>query len=253
MGKLIKYEIRKQLMSKIVLLGVLVVLQALLLLGVFLKKPDWAATAVVIFYMTAFASLFYFSFESIITFSNDLKTKQSYMLFLLPRNMFQIVGAKMLTAVIQIIGVGLVFMVVGIGNMFFIMSRNGKIEMLVNAIKKFIQNLTSIEIRLSDVVCVILLVLTGWLLIVLLAMFSITLSSTLLANKKYKGVLSVVIFFGLSWLEGKIEGLVCKDAFLKNGELLTNTQAWAGIGLYIAMSLLVFLGTALLLEKKVSV
>ncbi|MCH5273493.1 MAG: hypothetical protein J1E35_07450 [Lachnospiraceae bacterium] len=253
MGKLMKYELRKQLMSKIILLGVMALLEAILLIGLFLEKQQWVGTAIGLFFVTVFVSMFYFSFESIITFSNDLKTKQSYMLFLTPRNMYQIVGAKILVTIIQIVGVGLIFMVIGIGNMFLVASRFGELQELLDIIKELIQMLADVEIRLVEVVYVILMMLVAWLVFITMAMFAITLSSTLFANKKYKGVLSVVIYFVLDWLVTKVAALVIPTGFLKSGYLVVNTEAWAFIGVYTVVLVLDFVGTALLLEKKVNV
>ncbi|MGN1085283.1 MAG: hypothetical protein ACI4QX_09765, partial [Lachnospiraceae bacterium] len=203
--------------------------------------------------VTAFISLFYFSSDSIITFSNDLKTKQSYMLFLTPRNMFQIVGAKIVVTIIQIVGVGCAFAAIAIGDVFLVCSKFGTVQDFLDGMRSFFQGLTGVEIRLIEVVYVILMVLIAWLVFITMAMFAITLSTTLFANKKYKGVISVIIYFALEWLVGKVAGLLVPTGFLEGDYLVVNTEAWAYIGLYTAVLVLDFVGTALLLEKKVSV
>lgn len=253
MGKLIKYEFRKQLVSKIVVLALVVVLELLFIAGVFFEKGDWAGLGAGFLLMTAFASLFFFSFESIITYSNDLRTKQSYMLFLTPRNMYQIVGAKMITTVLQIVGAGIVFALILIGDVFLVCLKNGEIKELIEGIKEVIRMFTSVEIRLGEIAYVIAMLLVSWLEFVLMAFFAITLSTTLFANKKWKGVVSVAIYFALEWVIGKLAGLVMKSGFMADGYLVVNTEAWAYIGVYAAVMVACFFGTALLLEKKVSV
>lgn len=253
MGKLIKYELRKQLLSKIVV-GVLIVgLELLYFAGLIFDNGDWAALGIGFLAMVAVASLFYFSFETIVTYSNDLKTKQSYMLFLTPRNMYQIVGAKMITTVLQIIGIGAVFAAVFIGDIFLLFLKNGEVQEFIDVIKQFFKMLTGVEVRLSEIVYVISMLLVAWLEFILMAMFAITLSTTLFANKRYKGVASVVIYFGLEWLIGKIAGLVVSTGFLEGEYLVVDTEAWAFIGVYVVVMILSFFGTSLLLEKKVSV
>ena len=113
MGKLIKYEFRKQLLSKIVVACVIGGLEAFFFLGLIVGKDNWIGTAMGLFIMAAVFSLTYFSFEAIITYSNDLKTKQSYMIFLTPCNMFQVVGAKLITTIIQIVLMGGAFLAIG--------------------------------------------------------------------------------------------------------------------------------------------
>lgn len=253
MGKLMKYELRKRLMSKILVLVVVAVLEVLFVLGLYLEKDNWLRMASVLLVAVGFIGLFYFSFESVVTFSNDLRTKQSYMLFLTPRNMFQVVGAKIAVTVIQIFGSGLAFAGIAIGDIALVCSKNGEMQEFLDAVKAFIKALTGSEIRLTEIGYVILMVLVTWLLLITMAMFAITLSTTLFANKKYKGFISVLIFFALEYVIGKIAMLMLPTGFLSSKYLVVSTEAWAYIGVYAAAMVLIFVGTALLLEKKVSV
>ncbi len=253
MGKLIKYEFRKQLMSKIVVGFIIAALEIVFVLGLFLEEDSWIGVSSGFLVLTGMISLLFFSFESIITYSNDLKTKQSYMLFLTPRNMFQIVGAKILTMVIQIFLAGCVLAAIAIGDVFLVCAKYGSVQEMLENLKLFFNALTGVEIRLIEIVYVILMVLITWLVFVTMAMFAITLSTTIFANKKYKGVISVIIYFALDWIVSKIAGLVVPTGFLEGDYLVVNTEAWAYIAVYAVVLVLDFIGTSLLLEKKVSV
>lgn len=253
MGKLIKYEFRKQLLSKIVVGIVIAALEIYFAVGLIFEKENWVATSMVLLLFAAFISLFYFSFESIVTYSNDLKTKQSYMIFLTPRNMFQVVGAKLMTTIMQIVVVGCAFAAIAIGDVFLLFARFGKVKELVDMLKEFFQSLTGVEIRLNELVYAILMVLIAWLVFIAMAMFAITLSTTLFSTWKFKGVASVAIFFALDWIIAKLAGLVVPTGFLQSEYLVVNTEAWAFIGVYLGALVLCYFGTALLLEKKVSV
>lgn len=253
MGKLIKYEFRKQLMSKLIVGIVVAVLELVFLAGLIFDKGDWAGTGAGLLLIASMVSLLYFSFESIVTYSNDLRTKQSYMLFLTPRNMFQIVGAKLLTTILQIVVCGCAFAAIGIGDVLLVCAKNGEVKDFLDGIKGFFHALTGVEIRLVEVVYVILMLLVAWLVFIALAMFAITLSSTLLSTWKFKGVLSVGIYFALDWCVSKVATLVTPTGFLESEYLVVNTEAWAFIGVYAAALVLSYVGTALLLEKKVSV
>lgn len=254
MGKLIKYEFRKQLMSKLVVGFVIVALQVLFAVGLIFNNADWwgaigfGGTIIV-----AVCSLLYFSFESIVTYSNDLKTKQSYMIFLTPRNMFQVVGAKLVTTVLQIFVYGCVLTAIGIGDLFLLCAKQRNVDDFFDILKGFVHAFTGVEIRLSEVIYVILMLLIAWLVFVAMAMFSITLSATLLSNWKYKGVVSVIIFFALDWCIAKVANLVTPTGLLEGEYLVVNTEAWAFIGVYAVALALCYVGTSLLLEKKVSV
>ncbi len=253
MGKLIKYEFRKQLMSKLVVGIVIVALQVLFAIGLIFNNADWGAIGFGGTIIVAVCSLLYFSFESIVTYSNDLKTKQSYMLFLTPRNMFQVVGAKLVTTILQIFVYGCALAAIGIGDLFLLCAKQRNVEEFLDILKGFIHAFTGVEIRLAEVIYAILMVLIAWLFFVAMAMFAITLSTTLLSNWKYKGVVSVVLFFVLDWLVAKVVGLVTPTGFLEGEYLVVDTEAWAFIGIYAAALALCYVGTSLLLEKKVSV
>ncbi len=253
MGKLIKYEFRKQLMSKLVVGFVVLALQILFLVGMLMNNSDWGALGMGGTMVVATVALIYFSFEAVVTYSNDLRTKQSYMLFLTPRNMFQIVGAKFVTTILQIFVYGCAFAAIGIGDVFLLCARKGNVKSFFEAVKAFFQMFTGVEIRLSEVIYVLLMLLIAWLVIVAMGMFAITLSATLLSNWKYKGVVSVIIFFALDWLVAKVANLVIPTGLMGSEYLVVNTEAWAFIGVYAVAMVLCYVGTALLLDKKVSV
>ncbi len=96
MLKLMKYEFRKQLTTKFLLLAVLGLLEIYFLYGVFSDNMDKTMRAVILLATLAFAGIFFVSFECIMTYYNDLKTKQSYMLFMVPQSTFSVMGAKIL-------------------------------------------------------------------------------------------------------------------------------------------------------------
>ena len=135
MGKLIKYELKKQMLSKIVVGVLAAICEAVFFVGLIVDNGEWAGVGLGVLFILGFVSLFYFSFETIITYSNDLKTKQSYMLFLIPRNMYQVVGAKMITTLLQILLVGAAFVAIFVGDVFAVCARYGEIEEMIEMIK----------------------------------------------------------------------------------------------------------------------
>lgn len=253
MGKLIKYEFRKQLLSKIVVAFVIGGLEAFFFLGLIVGKDDWMGTAMGLFVMAAVFSLIYFSFEAIITYSNDLKTKQSYMIFLTPCNMFQVVGAKLITTIVQIVLVGGVYLTIGILNGLVIVARYGSLKQLIEIITQLFDTLSGVEIRLTEIIFLIMMFLVTWLVFVAMAMFAITLSTTVLSNRKFKGVLSIALYFFIDWLVMKVASLVMPTDMMEGEYLIVNSEAWAYIGVYAGALVLCYIGTSLLLEKKVSV
>jgi len=228
-------------------------LEAFFFLGLIVGKDNWIGTAMGLFIMAAVFSLIYFSFEAIVTYSNDLKTKQSYMIFLTPCNMFQVVGAKLITTIIQIVLMGGAFLAIGVVNGLIIVARYGTVKQLIEVVTELFDTVSGLEIRLMDIVFLIVMSLVTWMVFVAMAMFAITLTATVLSNKKGKGVVSIALFFLIDWLVVKVASLVTPTELVERDYLVVNSEAWAYIGVYAAALVLCYIGTALLLEKKVSV
>jgi len=252
MGKLIKYELKKQMLSKIVVGVLAAICEAVFFVGLIIDNGEWAGFGLGALFILGFVSLFYFSFETIITYSNDLKTKQSYMLFLIPRNMYQVMGAKMVTTLLHILLVGAAFAAIIIGDVFAVCARYGEIEEMIEMFKMMFAELSGIHVELEEVLYVISTVLVVWIEFILMAMFAITISTTLFANKRYKGVISFGIYIVFELLLGKVADLVTDGAM--SGEVFElNAMAWIYIGVYAVAMVLCYFGTTWLLDKKISV
>lgn len=252
MGKLIKYELKKQMLSKIVVGVLAAICEAIFFVGLIIDKEEWAGVGLGVLFILGFASLFYFSFETIITYSNDLKTKQSYMLFLIPRNMYQVVGAKMITTLLQILLFGAAFMAIIIGDVFAVCARYGEIKDLIEVLKMMFEEIAGFNVNMEEVIFVICTLLVVWIEFILMCMLAITLSTTLFANKRYKGVISFGIYIVFELLLAKVADLVTKGT-MSGENLEVNAMAWIFIGVYAVAMVLCYFGTTWLLDKKISV
>lgn len=253
MGKLIKYEFRKQLMTKLVICFFLALFEIIFLLGVGLEKENMMSFGSGFLFMTGWISFAFLGFEAVITYSNDLKTKQSYMLFLVPRNAYEIVGAKMITMIVQVAAAGAAFAGLAALDVVVLCARFGKINEMLEGIKEFVKMVTGSELRMMDFIWVFAMMLVLWLVFVTMAIFAITLATTLFANKRWKGVVSFLIYLVLNFGIAKIANLLLVDKFLQRDVIVADSAAWRFILFYSVVMVLDFLGTAFLLEKKVSV
>ena len=109
MLKLMKYEVRKTMFSKVIILIITALAEIAYLIGVFAKKEDIMAWGIMGLTMCALIGIFYIGIESLIVFHRDLNTKQSYMLFLTPNSSYRILGAKVLENGIAIFVAGAFF------------------------------------------------------------------------------------------------------------------------------------------------
>ena len=99
MGKIFKYEWKKQMFSKYVIGGILLVLTLIFMLGTMLEREEWQATSLVLLVVAGAFTSMYIGVECLLVLNRDLRTKESHMLFMIPYPAYTILGAKILAAV----------------------------------------------------------------------------------------------------------------------------------------------------------
>lgn len=251
MFKLMKYEFRKQAFSKLVILALVGLFELVFFFGVVASKENVIAMTMSLLFLFSLGALFYLAFESILTYSNDLKQKSSYMLFLTPNTSYSIVGAKVLTAGIQIVLAGVAFFAVFAIDGGILIAKYDALAQVKEAILQFLDQFFQLQINIADIISVLAVFITNWISTITLAFFSITLSTTFLANKKFKGVVSFLIFVALYIIFNKVTDLVVGDNGI-NFNSISTTLIWASI-ITLVFTVITYLGTAWMLEKKVSV
>jgi len=253
MLKLMKYEFRKQAFSKMVILLLVGLIQLFFFFGIVTDNNDVIGTSMGILAVFTFGALFFMAFEAIITFSNDLKQKCSYMLFLTPHTSYSIVGAKVLAAAIQIILAGIAFFLVYSLDIAVLVGKYNQLEVLKEMINQFLTEVFSLNIQLQDIIGVVSVIITAWISVITVAFFSITLSTTFLANFKLKGVVSFLIFIAINYVFGEIVNMGLGRVYDINN--LSNLSMYYMLeSLYmLCFTIVTYVGTSWMLEKKVSV
>ena len=103
MGKIFKYEWKKQMFSKHVIGGILARAHADIHARHDAGKEDWQATSLVLLVVAGAFTSMYIGVECLLVLNRDLRTKESHMLFMIPYPAYTILGAKILAAVCQIL------------------------------------------------------------------------------------------------------------------------------------------------------
>lgn len=245
MLKLMKYEFRKQLTTKFLLLAVLGLMEIYFFYGIALGKMETTMRAVVFLSILAFAGIFFVSFECIMTYSNDLKTKQSYMLFMVPESTYSVMGAKILAAMIQIVLTSVLFGVVAFADAFAVAARFDEIDRFFETIQMVLRQFFELNIDVGVIAINIAELVIGWISVVILAMLAITLSATFMANSKLRGIVSFIFFIVIEILATKIRRAITEP-------LSGNTSHLVGILISLVVAALAYPTIAWMLKKKVS-
>lgn len=209
MGKLMKYEFRKTMFSKLVLLAITGLAELVYLAGVFLKWDDGLAWGVGGLALCGMIGIFYIGIESLLIWHRDLNTKQSYMLFLTPRNSFQVLGAKVLENGISIFLTGVFFALLAAIDWSIGILYIGGLEEFLDVIQNMAASINvNLEIPVAEILLVFFSFLAGWLLMIVTGYFAILLCASVLAGKRFSGFVSFVLYMLLTWGEGAVLNLI---------------------------------------------
>lgn len=195
MLKLIKYEFIKK--SKLILITLIVSLAANIALLTKGVGGNW--TFLLLFPLIMFV---FYIVDILKMYSEDLNKKSGYMLFMTPNSGYKIIVSKILTAVIEGLGILLLYFVYVLINGAFILYETGNnINFNINGIIASVNSLFSgnLGFNLGHVFMVLitgLLFLVGFLTTAYTAM---TIRKSIFSEIKFGGALSFAIFLLINW------------------------------------------------------
>ena len=248
MMKLMKYEIRKTMMVKWIILGIAALLEVAFLIGLWADKNEMLAVSVVLLVLLAFGSILVIGLGSILTLHRDMNTRQSYMLFMTPNSSYRILGAKVLENGISIMLTGIFFFALGALDVTLLFAHEGALNELWDMFQKFLTTLDSrVTMNFPVLASFVFAVLLSWFCDINAAYLGEVISAALLYSKKYNGFLSIVLILaliiGTSYLENVCTGSIrdLTAGFLVHG------------GVALACSALMYFLTARIMERRLSV
>ncbi len=253
MLKLTKYEFIKSKLTLILTAIVFALLEGYFLYGIIIEDTEHTVVSMALLTFFSLSCVFVVYILAITNYSKELSSKSSYLIFMTPNTALNIILSKMLSSLI--IGIG--FIVV-IGIVFFLDMHLFLVtyESTRNIIEFILTALESMDIDTSLILPTLIVYslefIINFFCIVTMIYFAITLSSTVLQNKRGKGLVSFILVIIFAVLLAKIEEYIPhiydqpKDIAQAVISILP-TVAFE----FILMICCVF-GTAQLLEKKVS-
>ena len=252
MFKLMKYETRKNILGVIILLSVIMGFECYFLISAFAGSGVNTVVSALLLLLVAFVSYFCVFIFGITTYSKELKSKSGYMTFMTPISSFTVIGSKLLVTLLEGIFFAILLVALACINMGIIEAQFPMVKIFTDFVEMFA---SLIEINVGQIVlgffATVLDLVINYIAIVSMAYLAITLSSTIFQNRKFKGIVSTIIFIIFLIIVRKIGGL------LPNGEDANDMT-----GVFVAMipTLLFYIAVAVgsifasgtLLDKKVS-
>ena len=214
MKELLKYEFRKTWTAKLVVLGIAAVLEIVFLIGLALGPEGETGTRLIgistpLLVMAAIFGVLFIGIQSVVILHRDMNTKQGYMLYMTPRNSYQILGAKYLENGLSLTLSGAAFFLLGLLDVTALFSRFGQLDQLWEMARQFMRMMgAEVELNTGVFLSFTVSMLASWLAVVAIAYLADIVSSALLNGKKLNGLISFVFFVLLSALHGWLQNLL---------------------------------------------
>ena len=247
MKNLIKYEFRKTLATKLILLGITAAVEIAFLAGLYLNKTGLLTVSVGLLVALAFGGVMLMGLGNVLTLHRDINTKQSYMLFMTPNSCYKILGAKMVESGLSILIAGAFYFALGMLDITLLFAKEGELQSLWEFFEDFIHSIDShIQLDAPGLACFAFGVLTSWFATVNMAYLADVISAALLNGKRFNGLASFCLFLALSILLGWMQGKIGDPTYINQYFLIHGAVA-------LVFSGLMYAATAQIMERKLSV
>lgn len=259
MFQLMKYEARKSFFSKLIMLLALAACELLFLFGIFFSNPEsdpWTALGVAGLMIVTIAGITFIGIESIITLHRDLNTKQSYMLFMTPRNAYQILGSKILENALMIAAAAVFFLLLAAIDISILITKLGGIVQLIEMYQSMLQAMLDFRLDWHEIAVTMTVIfgegVIGWFSMIVLGYLAVILSTAVFAGKKYSGFISIVLYVFLAVLQEKIVISVMRS-LTENLKLDAVQEMLCYGGMTLIIGVAIYLLSCFVVEKKLSV
>lgn len=225
MGRLIKYELKKQQISRNIILALLLVFLLAVVTGIFTDNGNLVGISVGMEIFVGMFVFFYMGIESLLILNRDLKTKQSHMLWMVPMQSWKILGAKYIAAILQIFFISLAYMLAGAACIMSMIAKEGAWESLFKAIRTGMDWLFQGNMDWITLMAIFLFFFLAWTCVIATGFLAVIVSRTVLINSRFAGIVSFILFFVIN---GIVEYIY--DLFAKYGLMGIHSGLYIGIG-----------------------
>ncbi len=247
MLNLIKYEFRKTMGIKFILLILVAIVEAILLYGLYAEMDGPLAIGIFLLVFGSFIGIAVIGVYSITLLNKDLNTKQSYMLFMTPNSSYKILGAKMIENSLSLIIAGACIIAIYVLDVTLIMAKYGELSDLVELFNYFVSD--EMQLNYGSIISSLVATLASWLYIISVAFLAVVISATYLNGRKFNWIISFGIFLLITIVIGRIRGLFIDSTVIDITVSYNITQ----IIVYIILTAIMYLITATIMERQLSV
>ena len=248
MLKLMKYEFRKTLATKLILLGITAAAEIAYLISLYTENRNSLLACILLLGMLAMGGVMMMGLGSVLTLHRDMNTKQSYMLFMTPNSCHRILGAKVLENGVSILIAGSFYFALGALDVTLLFAKSNALNEIWSRVQDIIHSLNQeIQLNLSGFAAFVFHLLARWIVTVTVAYLADVVSAALLNGKRYNGLLSFLLFLVLSFIMGRI------SQGAAGGIIDFDTRVAVQGGIDLVLAAIMYEVTARIMERKLSV
>ena len=246
MLRLLKYELRKTLFSKLILLGITAIAEAVFLVGFWTKKENTLAIGAVLLFFIAISGIALMGILSLVTLHRDMNTKQGYMLFMTPNSCYKILGAKVIECSLSILLAGAFYFALGYLDFSLILGK-GANQQILDMINQTLQAVNDkIQLDAPHLSALVFNMIACWICTIAIAYLSDVICTALLYGKKGNLLITFVLFIALNYGISKLLTLVPESIGI------IPALVWQGV-IALGLAGIMYVITARLMEKYLSV
>lgn len=249
MFNLFKYELKKSLALKLVILSITAVVEIFFLIGLYAERDFLYSTTVFLLCVAAVVGPIVIGLHSIHLLRNDLNTTKGYMLFMTPNSSFKILGAKVIENGVSIIIAGAFYTVLGFIDITLTLAKYSSLNEIVEFFSSLLDayNLDIINARV--IISLNTSMIAHWLYIVAVAFFAVVLSATFFNGRKWNAFASFGIFLAILIAVNNIMGLILIPSVYS----IVDSFFYMQTAIYLVLSVVMYFVTAWIMDNKLSV
>ena len=246
MLRLLKYELRKTMASKLILLAVAVIAEAIFLIGFWSHKENTLAIGAVLLFFIAVVGIALMGILSLTTLHRDMNTRQGYMLFMTPNSCYRILGAKVIECGLSLLIAGAFFFALGMLDFSMLLGKDTN-RQLWDMFTQLVRSVNDqIMLDAPHISALVFCMLAVWLCTVTTAYLSDVVSSSLLNGRKANWIITFVLFLVLNYVISRLLELVPSTLSAVTVLILQSVIA-------LVLAAIMYVITARLMEKYLSV
>ena len=195
MGRLIKYELKKQQTSRNIILALLLVFLLAVVVGTFTENGNTVGISVMLEMFVGMFVFFYMGIESLLILNRDLKTKQSHMLWMVPMQSWKILGAKYIAAILQIFFISAAYVLAAIACILSLIAKMDAWEELFKGLRIGAEWLFQGNMDWITLMAIFLFFFLAWTCVIATGFLAVIVSRTVLINSRFAGTSDKFQFF----------------------------------------------------------